>query len=91
MSNHNCSSSVFFHSAQKKTTDKGVPENVVKSLPSERLDECSQLLQNGERCRLCLRLYQNGQCIRRLPCRHQFHLDCIGKFIQRKTCLSFLV
>ena len=76
-----------FNSAQK-TTGKGVPENVVKGLPSECIDSCSQLLENGERCRLCSRLYQIGQRARRLPCRHQFHLDCIGKPTRRQIDLS---
>lgn len=56
----------------------GIPENIVKSLPSERVHERSRLLQHGEQCRLCLRTYQVGERVRRLPCRHKFHIDCIG-------------
>jgi len=56
----------------------GIPENIVKSMPSERVHERSQLLQHGEQCRLCLRFYQIGERVRRLPCRHKFHIDCIG-------------
>lgn len=58
----------------------GIPENVVKSLPSERVHERSRLLQHGEQCRLCLRAYQVGERVRRLPCRHKFHIDCIGEY-----------
>jgi hypothetical protein len=57
----------------------GIPENVVKAMPSERVHQRSQLLQHGEQCRLCLRFYQIGERVRRLPCRHKFHIDCIGK------------
>jgi hypothetical protein len=56
----------------------GIPEYVVKSMPSGRIHERSQLLQNGEQCRVCLRCYQIGERVRRLPCRHKFHIDCIG-------------
>jgi E3 ubiquitin-protein ligase ZSWIM2 len=56
----------------------GIPENVVKSMPTERVHERSRLLQHGEQCRLCLRSYQLGERVRRLPCRHKFHIDCIG-------------
>ena len=56
----------------------GVPEHVVKSMPTERIHERSRLLQHGEQCRLCLRSYQIGERVRRLSCRHKFHIDCIG-------------
>ncbi len=69
---------VFICSAQN-TAVMGIPENVVKAMPSERIHERSQLLQHGEQCRLCLRCYQIGERVRRLPCRHKFHIDCIGK------------
>ena len=57
----------------------GIPENIVKTLPSQRINESSLLLHNNEQCRLCLRFYQIGERIRCLPsCQHKFHLDCIG-------------
>ncbi len=62
----------------------GIPENVVKSMPTERVHERSRLLQHGEQCRLCLRSYQIGERVRRLPCRHKFHIDCIGKILNGK-------
>ena len=74
-------SMVFLSSAQNAAI-RSLPENVVKGLPSERLDEDNPLVQSGEQCRLCLRVFQIGQHVRRLPCRHQFHIDCIGKFIE---------
>jgi E3 ubiquitin-protein ligase ZSWIM2 len=58
----------------------GIPENVVKAMPTERVHERSHLLQHGEQCRLCLRTYQIGERVRRLPCRHKFHIDCIGNY-----------
>ena len=59
----------------------GIPENIVKAMPTERVHERSRLLQPGEQCRICLRSYQIGERVRRLACRHKFHIDCIGKDI----------
>ncbi|CAF3787582.1 unnamed protein product [Rotaria sordida] len=66
----------------------GIPENVVKSMPTERVHERSRLLQHGEQCRLCLRSYQIGERVRRLPCRHKFHIDCIDGWLlhSHPTC-----
>lgn len=63
----------------QNTVVMGVPENIVKAMPTERVHERSRLLQPGEQCRVCLRSYQIGERVRRLPCRHKFHIDCIGK------------
>ncbi|CAF4578886.1 unnamed protein product [Rotaria sp. Silwood2] len=66
----------------------GIPENIVKSMPTERVHERSRLLQHGEQCRLCLRSYQIGERVRRLPCRHKFHIDCIDGWLlhSHPTC-----
>ncbi|CAF3572241.1 unnamed protein product [Rotaria sordida] len=66
----------------------GIPENIVKSMPTERINERSHLLQYGEQCRLCLRFYQIGERVRRLPCRHKFHIDCIDGWLlhSHPTC-----
>ncbi|CAF1648047.1 unnamed protein product, partial [Adineta ricciae] len=66
----------------------GIPEHVVKSMPTERVHDRSRLLQHGEQCRLCLRSYQLGERVRRLPCRHKFHIDCIDGWLlhSHPTC-----
>jgi hypothetical protein len=76
---------IFFSSAQN-TTVKGIPENIVKAMPSER----SHLLQHGEQCRLCLRSYQIGERVRRLPCRHKFHINCIGNKTRNDRSILFV-
>jgi E3 ubiquitin-protein ligase ZSWIM2 len=57
-------------------------------MPSGRVHERSHLLQHGEQCRLCLRSYQIGERVRRLPCRHKFHIDCIGNTANKKKIIS---
>ncbi|CAF3251739.1 unnamed protein product [Rotaria socialis] len=70
------------------TAIMGIPENIVKSMPTERVHERSRLLQHGEQCRICLRSYQVGERVRRLRCRHKFHIDCIDGWLlhSHPTC-----
>lgn len=62
----------------QNTVIGSIPENIVRSIPTERVHEQSRLLESNEQCRLCLRAYQIGERVRRLPCQHRFHTDCIG-------------
>ncbi|KAI8515427.1 E3 ubiquitin-protein ligase Zswim2 [Branchiostoma belcheri] len=65
-----------------------VPEPVVNSLPVEIVRQKSPLLAPGQQCRVCLRGFSVGQHLRRLPCKHKFHKDCIDQWLlhQRATC-----
>ncbi|CAF1414770.1 unnamed protein product [Rotaria magnacalcarata] len=68
------------------TAIMGIPENIVKSMPTERVHERSRLLQHGEQCRICLRSYQVGERVRRLRCRHKFHIDYGWLLHSHPTC-----
>ncbi|CAF3887420.1 unnamed protein product [Adineta steineri] len=72
----------------QNTTIQGIPENIVKLMPTELVHEHSRLLEHGEQCRICLRSYQIGDRLRRLPCRHKFHIDCIDGWLlhSHPTC-----
>lgn len=63
-------------------------EETVRSFPIERVRPSSTLLAPGQQCRVCLRAYQQGQQVRRLPCRHKFHVECIDNWLlhQHPTC-----
>lgn len=59
-----------------------IPEKVIKSWPNERIRENHKLLNPGYQCRVCLRNYEVGQVVRRLPhCKHKFHADCIDNWL----------
>ncbi|UJR20677.1 hypothetical protein I4U23_023798 [Adineta vaga] len=72
----------------QNTTIQSIPENIVRSIPTERVHEQSRLLDHNEQCCLCLRAYQIGERIRRLPCSHKFHIDCIDGWLlhSHPTC-----
>lgn len=63
-------------------------EVTVRSFPTERIRNSSTLLAPGQQCRICLRAYEIGQQIRRLPCRHKFHVDCVDNWLLHRhpTC-----
>ncbi|KAJ8024520.1 E3 ubiquitin-protein ligase Zswim2 [Holothuria leucospilota] len=65
-----------------------IPEEVVKSFPTEKVREGGALMSPGVQCRVCLRGFTLGQVVRRLPCRHKFHKDCIDQWLihEHPTC-----
>ncbi|CAL1373823.1 unnamed protein product [Linum trigynum] len=59
------------------------PNEVVESLPV-KLYTKSQKQQNDEaaQCYICLVEYDEGECMRVLPCHHEFHRACIDKWLK---------
>ncbi|CAN1143954.1 Receptor homology region, transmembrane domain-and RING domain-containing protein 1 [Linum perenne] len=58
------------------------PNEVVASLPVKLFTK-SEKHQNDEaaQCYICLVEYDEGECIRVLPCHHEFHRACIDKWL----------
>ncbi|XP_025095547.1 E3 ubiquitin-protein ligase Zswim2-like isoform X2 [Pomacea canaliculata] len=56
-------------------------EENIQLLPLERVRHGGALLAPGAQCRICLRGYQEGQYVRKLPCQHKFHKDCIDSWL----------
>uniref|UniRef100_A0A4W4F4I7 RING-type domain-containing protein n=1 Tax=Electrophorus electricus TaxID=8005 RepID=A0A4W4F4I7_ELEEL len=41
----------------------------------------------GNSCAVCLEQYSNNQCLRVLPCLHEFHRDCVDPWLLlQQTC-----
>lgn len=57
---------------------KTVNSNIIESLPVIDVD----LLQLHDQCSICMENYQLGQRLRRLPCEHLFHSDCIERYLR---------
>ncbi|XP_069110456.1 uncharacterized protein [Argopecten irradians] len=71
------------------TQQSDIPESVVNSFPLEKVRDNGPLLAPGMQCRVCLRGYQVGQFVRKLPrCKHKFHRDCIDNWLlhSHPTC-----
>ncbi|CAL5020048.1 unnamed protein product [Urochloa decumbens] len=60
------------------------PESVVNSLPckSYKKLETPQSSDDMEQCHICLTEYEEGEQIRTLPCKHEFHLQCVDKWLK---------
>jgi len=60
----------------------GLPDHLINRLPVIKVQQDSKLLAPGRQCRLCLLNYKPGQLVRKLPCSHIFHRDCIDKWLR---------
>lgn len=38
------------------------------------------------KCAVCLEEFSEGCQLRRLPCTHRFHADCIAQWLTQKAC-----
>ena len=52
--------------------------------------DIKRMLQNDEQdaeCKICLVEYEAGDSIRRIPCLHSFHVDCVDAWLaNHRTC-----
>lgn len=62
--------STSLHSSSSVAEDP-LPENVLRELPTVRVRSGSQLLDDGQQCRICLQNFSLGQRVRILPCHHK--------------------
>uniref|UniRef100_A0A1A9V9E2 RING-type domain-containing protein n=1 Tax=Glossina austeni TaxID=7395 RepID=A0A1A9V9E2_GLOAU len=58
----------------------------IKMLPTYKYS--SELDDGNEKsCAVCLNDFQLNEVIRKLPCAHDFHVDCVDKWLKlRRTC-----
>ncbi|XP_055901014.1 E3 ubiquitin-protein ligase Zswim2-like isoform X2 [Biomphalaria glabrata] len=72
----------------ENTELSNLTEETIQALPLEKVREGGPLLALGSQCRVCLRGFSLGQLVRRLPCKHKFHKDCIDSWLlhSHPTC-----
>ncbi|CAI9741908.1 E3 ubiquitin-protein ligase Zswim2-like [Octopus vulgaris] len=70
------------------TQFNSLSEKIIESLPLETVTENSVLLSTGAQCHICLGPFQVSTLVRRLPCRHKFHRECIDNWLlhSRSVC-----
>ena len=62
--------------------DKTTPTSIVDQLPCRT--SAGGPDEDEKECAVCLSQFANGDLVRLLPCRHEFHAHCIDKWLLEK-------
>uniref|UniRef100_A0A0C9S3B2 TSA: Wollemia nobilis Ref_Wollemi_Transcript_30427_1357 transcribed RNA sequence n=1 Tax=Wollemia nobilis TaxID=56998 RepID=A0A0C9S3B2_9CONI len=66
---------------------KGLDVDSISSLPLSKYVSQSPSSSNSEQCVICRLEYEEGDMILTLPCKHQYHSDCIKDWLKiNKIC-----
>ncbi|KAK3270618.1 hypothetical protein CYMTET_20989 [Cymbomonas tetramitiformis] len=68
------------NSQQNHNGPHPAPSRVVDSLPTRSY--CCEAANKGSQCYICLSEYEDGELVRTLPCKHEFHAPCIDKWLK---------
>ncbi|POO01583.1 Cdk-activating kinase assembly factor [Trema orientale] len=71
-------------SRARSNLPKNVDAKLVEALPcftfsSAHLNDCHA----GETCAICLEDYKDGETLKVLPCRHEFHTSCVDSWLTK--------
>ncbi|XP_049936859.1 uncharacterized protein LOC116265859 [Nymphaea colorata] len=58
------------------------PKEVVEHLPVKVYTKSSLKNEEAAQCYICLVEYDEGDCLRILPCHHMFHQSCVDKWLK---------
>jgi len=75
-------------------SNRGTPDDVINEFETQIFNENRNVndieTENTDQippCSICLSLFENGDELRILPCRHRFHSECIDQwFRSHRTC-----
>lgn len=69
------------------TQSRGLAPELISSLPLSKYVPESPSASNSEKCVICHLEYEGGDIILTLPCKHQYHSDCIKSWLEiNKVC-----
>ena len=57
----------------------------VENIPDITLENVSELNDENKICSICLEEYKNNDIIKKLPCNHNFHSECVKIWLSNKT------
>lgn len=71
-----------------RKAESGLPEYILSALPVRRMsvEDTERSHRLDHRCRICLEPYEKDELVLRLPCLHQFHQQCIERWLATSTC-----
>ncbi|KAM1204825.1 hypothetical protein EV1_005819 [Malus domestica] len=90
-------SSLLGYNMNMGSVDKGASDDQISQLPSWRYEEVntkielrndcdSGSLNEDPDCCICLAKYRDKEEVRRLPCSHMFHLNCVDHWLRIISC-----
>eukprot|EP00816_Leptocylindrus_hargravesii_P013715 CAMPEP_0196803084 /NCGR_PEP_ID=MMETSP1362-20130617/2520_1 /TAXON_ID=163516 /ORGANISM="Leptocylindrus danicus, Strain CCMP1856" /LENGTH=431 /DNA_ID=CAMNT_0042174517 /DNA_START=144 /DNA_END=1439 /DNA_ORIENTATION=+ len=62
--------------------NRGADEAMISSLPSSTIGKASELQEDQKQCSICLDEFCDNDRVRRLPCLHYFHEDCVDRWLR---------
>lgn len=67
---------------------KGAKDEQLMALPTEVMGAGGRRRSDGSltNCTICLEELAPGDVLKRLPCQHDFHSDCLDTWLKTKAC-----
>lgn len=70
-----------------------VAKEKINALPTFKFDPKAALGKDENdcevKCLVCQFQYEQGECLRRLPCNHCFHAECVDQWLMSKDCCPY--
>lgn len=78
----------FGEAFRRHPSDTPAPQSAVNNLPKKRFTMLGLSENDPDVCAICLDDFEEGEELRRLPCKHEFHTQCIDPWLltRKRTC-----
>lgn len=78
----------FGDAFRRHPSDTPAPQSAVSNLPKKRFTVIGLGENDPDICAICLDDFEEGEELRRLPCKHEFHTQCIDPWLltRKRTC-----
>lgn len=67
---------------------KGADDDTINKLPTTKYEDTHLAIQFQDpnvRCPICLEEFSEGETMRVMPCTHNYHKDCLDKWLKMKA------